>query len=249
MSVTMNRIFPALLGLILLTPTAQCQYFSESFETGLPDYATSPNHSTVTSFNLSSGSWFGHNRSSSITAGSTGVFSDTVPANGGLGPFVAQNGIRYAGMNFENTALGGDINTFLMSPTRTFNNGDTISFFTRTVSGSGFPDRTRLLLSTNGSSTNSDDFTVTLLSINEALTTGTYPESWTQFTVTLSGLSGPTSGRFAFNYNVPDTNLNANYVAFDVVEFTPIPEPTTILGIGIGGILALRGLRRRIRLD
>ena len=58
-----------------------------------------------------------------------------------------------------------------------------------------FPDRLQVRMSTNGASTNVGstatgvgDFTTLLLDINPNYTTNCYPNVWTQFTVTLSGL-------------------------------------------------------------
>ena len=58
-----------------------------------------------------------------------------------------------------------------------------------------FPDRLQVRISTNGASTNVGstatgvgDFTTLLLDINLNYTTNGYPNVWTQFTVTLSGL-------------------------------------------------------------
>jgi hypothetical protein len=242
----MIRILGALLALFALSQSVHAQYFSEGFESGLVPYANVGNHATVTALNLSTGTWFAHNISNggNVPGSATGVFSYTSPPNG---PFTAQSGSLYAAMNFEATDFinGGDIDVYLMSPTVTFNNGDTISFFTRTLTSSAFPDRMRLLLSTNGTSTNTADFTTSLLSINEALELNTYPNDWTQFNITISGLSGPTSGRFAFNYNVTDSSINGNIVAIDRVEYIPIPEPMSIGFIGVACVAAFGRCRRR----
>ncbi|MBE2235907.1 MAG: choice-of-anchor J domain-containing protein, partial [Anaerolinea sp.] len=50
-----------------------------------------------------------------------------------------------------------------------------------------------------------------------------YPQSWTQYTVTLSGLPANASGRLAFRYFVTDggpSGNNSNYIGIDTVEFT-----------------------------
>ena len=79
-------------------------------------------------------------------------------------------------------------------------------------------------LSTNGASANVGgtaasvgDFTTLLLTVNPALNGG-YPDSWTLFTATISGLGGPVSGRFAFRYNVADTSVNADYIGIDTLS-------------------------------
>lgn len=141
--------------------------------------------------------------------------------------FPAFNGVgtTYAGMNFNSTTGAGTISTWLMSPQRTFANGDTISFYTRkaTPAPTDFPDRLYLKLSQNGASTTPADFSVTLVSVNPTLVAGGYPVVWAQFTATISGLAAPTSGRFAFDYNVTDggpAGNNSDYIGIDAVVYT-----------------------------
>lgn len=62
-------------------------------------------------------------------------------------------------------------------------------------------------MSLNGASTNAGttetsvgDFSTLLLDINPTLVPSGYPNAWTQYTVTISGVPTPTSGRLAFRY-------------------------------------------------
>jgi hypothetical protein len=137
-------------------------------------------------------------------------------------------------VNYQSTGDLGTISNWLFAPTVTLKNGDTFSFYTRTVSNS-FPDRLQIRLSTNGASTevgstatSVGDFTTLLLDIDSDYS-GTYPTTWTQFTVTVSGLSGPTSGRLAFRYFVENggTNgTNSNIIGVDTFVYTPAPALT-----------------------
>lgn len=71
------------------------------------------------------------------------------------------------------------------------------------------------------------DFTTLLLSINPTLLTNEYPEAWTQYTVTISGLPAPTSGRIAFRYFVTNGGSagdNSNYIGIDNVVYTPTDD-------------------------
>ena len=136
----------------------------------------------------------------------------------------------YIGANFNNTSGAGTISNWLFAPTRTLNNGDVFTFYTRTTTGNPFPDRMQVRLSTNGTSTNIGttatdvgDFSTLLLDINPNLT-NQYPETWTQFTITISGLAGPTSGRIAFRYFVTDggpSGNNSNFIGVDTFTYTP----------------------------
>jgi hypothetical protein len=88
-----------------------------------------------------------------------------------------------------------------------------------------------------------------LLVINEFLTTTGYPEVWTQFNVTVSGLSGPASGRFAFRYHVPGSGpngLNGNYIGIDTIAYNAVPEPGSMIALGLGAA-ALLARRRKAR--
>ena len=131
------------------------------------------------------------------------------------------------------------ISNWLLTPPVTLQNGAMMTFYTRTVDVPQFPDRLQVRMSTSGTSTNVGttafdvgDFTVLMLDINPGMTTSGYPNTWTQFTVTVSGLGAPTTGRLAFRYFVPNGGPhypNGDYIGIDTVSFfctTPTPTPT-----------------------
>ena len=159
-------------------------------------------------------------------------------------------GTSYAGANYQATqgVLGTEIiNMWLLTPTRTLNNGDVLKFYTRCVTPATtiYPDRMQVRLSTAGSSNNVGtnatsvgDFTTLLMDINPTYSMNTnpgaptgnpptvagYPETWRQYTLTLSGLpAGGVSGRFAFRYFVEGgglNGLNSNFIGVDDAEYT-----------------------------
>lgn len=167
--------------------------------------------------------------------------------------FPPHSGDFFASANYNNTGNLGTISTWLFSPVDTINNGDTFSFWTRTVDGSTYPDRLQVRLSANGASTDTGvgatgtgDFSILLADINPTLAIGGYPEGWTQYNLTVSGLGGPVSGRFAFRYFVEGAGLfgdNSNYIGIDDVAFTQIPAPSSLALLGMG--LIAGGRRRR----
>lgn len=135
------------------------------------------------------------------------------------------------------------ISNWLLTPEVTIQNGSVMKFWTRSIDQDLYPDRLQVRMSTNGSSTNVGtsatdvgDFTNLLLEINPTETTGQYPEVWTQYTVTVTGVPTPTTGRFAFRYFVQDggpTGSGSNYIGIDSFEYvelcgqpTPTPTPT-----------------------
>jgi hypothetical protein len=229
----------AVFALAIANAPAQAQ-FVESFETPI---AVAPNGPPGTTIPLGSGDWFALNESNPI--GATGVFTSTL-----LNPPPTGGGAQHAAMNFNSGSGLSQISTFFMSPVLTFHNGDTISFFSRTVNTPAFPDRLRLRLSVNGASTTTADFGTILLTINDGLTTAGYPNTWTQFSATLSGLSGTPSGRFAFHYDVPGggpSGANSDFIGIDLASFTPVPEPTSLALLGIPALGGMIWRRRRAK--
>lgn len=185
--------------------------------------------------------------------GTTGLFQGT------SGTFPAQAGPAnsYVGMNYENTGDLGTISTWLLSPVFNLNNGDQMSFWTRTIANSGFADRLEVRLSTLGSSldvgstaTSVGDFSTLLTTINPDLNEVDYPGVWTEYQFTISGLSGSTAGRFAFRYFVTDAGFfgsNSNYIGIDSFQYTAVPEPSAIglLVLGLGSVLPAWRRRRQ----
>ena len=148
--------------------------------------------------------WIMNNQS--IPVGSSGWFqgNDLV--------FNAHSGSNtsYIAANFGNTT-GTDICNWLIMPDLGYL--QTLSFWSRTIIGSSFPDRLLVLHSPTGGTATGDclnsfgDFSETLVEINPNLTAGGYPETWTEFN---SLIDGP--GRVAFVYFVQDIANNGNYI-------------------------------------
>lgn len=222
-----------LLAFLIVVPSIQAVDMTEGFD----DIATLPSKGWVLR-NLSSpagaSSWF---------QGNTDVF------NAQAGPPVS-----YLAANYDNTATGGTISNWAITPTNVYRNGDTFSFWTRTETGSTWPDRLEVRLSTNGASENVGntalsvgDFTTRLLDINPTLQSTGYPAVWTQYVITLSGLAVPTSGRIAFRYFVTNSGPNSpngNYIGIDTLRITTVPEPSTYvlggLAIAVGAFAGRR---------
>jgi len=172
---------------------------------------------------------------------------------GNAAVFPAQSGPAdsYAAANFLNAAPGGNISDWLLTPVLDVADGSILRFYTRST-GSGFADGLEVRFSDAGASTDVGttdtsigDFTTLLLAINPSLDPMGYPDDWTAFEITVSGIGGISEGRFGFRYFVGDTLVNADYVAIDSVTVTAVPEPgTLVMGAGLLG-LALAGRARR----
>ena len=155
--------------------------------------------------------------------------------------FSAQTG-GYIAADFNSGTGLSTLSDWLLTPPITLQNGMMISFWTRTVVSPSFPDRLQVRMSVNGASTNVGtsamdvgDFETLLLDINPTYSTTGYPTSWTQFSGTVTGLNGPTTGRLAFRYFVENGGpggTNSDYIGIDVLQISglcgPSPTPTPI---------------------
>lgn len=143
-----------------------------------------------------------------------------------------RNGAAMATAGFESVASGaGTISEWLVSPIiYGLSNGDTVVFYTRTLTGSVYPDRLEVRMSTAGASADVGadavsvgDFNVLLTSVNPSLVQGGYPETWTAVTATISGLPSRATGRLALRYYVDDggpNGTNSNRVVIDDFVYT-----------------------------
>lgn len=227
----LGALAPATLALGLMAgASASAADLAEGFEVVVPAGWTATNNSTT----IGTTGWF---------QGNTAVFSAQ-----------AGSATSYAGANFNNVN-SGNISNWLISPTMSFNNGDVISFWTRTVDSPAFPDRLELRFSSVGGTDvgNTDSSVGTfalLLTVNPNLTTTDYPNTWTEFTSTITGLAGPTDGAIAFRYFVPDAGPlgnNSDYIGIDTLSITAVPEPATylLMALGVGGLLLRRSRAAR----
>ena len=178
---------------------------------------------------LTAAGWNQQNLSTPIGSNPNWVQGDPVNM-----PFSANSlpANSYIAANYNSVVGAATISNWLISPMLNLNNGDVITFYTRGT-GSVFADNLQVRLSTNGSSTNVGasnisvgDFSNLLLEINPTLNAALYPAIWTQYTITISGLATPTTGRIAFRYYVPNggpTGLNSDLIGIDDFVYTPVP--------------------------
>jgi PEP-CTERM motif len=208
--------------------------------TALADTILSENFDSVGS--LPGSGWVLTNNST--TGGLTGWFQGTPGVT-----FAAAAGApdSYIAANFNNAPFAGAISNWLMTPVLTFGNGTSLNFALRLL-GEGFLDTVQVYYSTSGNSSNvgsttssTGDFTL-LQTFSASDDTG-----WLAESVLVSGLSGSTSGRFAFRYVVDDTSLNGDFIGIDSVDVTSvasIPEPES-WALMAAGLAALGWSRRR----
>jgi hypothetical protein len=120
------------------------------------------------------------------------------------------------------------IDSWAMTPELMMKNGDEISFYTRTFTGSTFPDHLEVRLNAIdesvdiGTGNGVGKFTTVLADINPNLATGGYPETWTKYTYTVQNLPGLMKKRVAFRYYVTGggpSGANSNAIGIDLFEF------------------------------
>lgn len=133
----------------------------------------------------------------------------------------------FALVNFNSTTGAGTISNWLITPDITVQNGDIVTFYSRkgTDGTTDFPDRLELRMSSgatvlpSGGSAGVGSFTTVCLTINPALAAGfVYPKTWTQYSYTVSGLSGLTPVKFAFRYYVTNggpSGANSDIIGID----------------------------------
>jgi hypothetical protein len=163
----------------------------------------------------------------------------------------------YIAANFNNTGSNGIISNWILTPLVSIKDGNEFRFWSRTTSGSSYPDRLELRMSLNGTSNDvgltaasTGDFSELLLTINPTLKVGGYPETWTHYSVVISGVPVPTSGRFAFRYFVENTESNSNYIGIDRVQYliptsmVPLSNWAIVLSLGLMAAFSLLFIRR-----
>ena len=231
----MRNLF--LLAFATTVGIASAQSWFEGFE----DIGGATTNGQQGGANLEAQGWFFQNNST--TRGASDWFQ------GSLTVFGPHEGQGYIGTNFQNTTGLNTISNWMLTPMRTLQNGDELSFWTRSTDGHTFPDRLQIRMSTAGASTNVGttatdvgDFTTLMLDINPTYSTD-YPDVWTQFSVTVAGLGGPTDGRFAFRYFVENggpSGSNSDYIGIDAAQYEAVPEPATLAALGLGAAALLR---------
>jgi hypothetical protein len=219
---------------------------------GLPTVAQAQLASLTQNFDdvpsLQSAGWNFQNNSQSADVTRNWFQGQSAP------PFNAQAGPdnSYLGANFEfalATENGGStINGWALTPQLNFSQATLLSFYARTVSVVGFPDRLQVRLSTAGASTNVGtgfsagtvgDFTTLLLDINPTYDADGFPTSWEQQVINIPAQAG--NGRIAFRYFVEDggpAGSRSDFIGIDTLNFAVVPEPTGLLalgGIAVGG--------------
>lgn len=175
--------------------------------------------------NLATAGWLATNQSSPLGASTWAQGGGTAFSTGGH----AGGATSFALCNFNSTTGAGTISNWLITPTLSLQNGDVVTFYSRaggTGTGTIYPDRLEVRLNSTDvtaagnpvGATGVGAFTTLAVSVNPSLTTSGYPFTWTQYTYTVSGLTGTVPCKIGFRYFVtnggPD-GANSNIIGID----------------------------------
>ncbi|OEZ55676.1 hypothetical protein DUGA6_53300 [Duganella sp. HH105] len=197
---------------------------------------------------LGASGWVMTNNSTGSVGGVNNVIGSSNWFQGDPGYFSAASGPAnsYIAADYTNATFGGTVSNWLLTPELALSNGEKLNFSLRLL-GQGFTDNVEVYYSTHGASANVGSTTSSVgdfVLLHPAYTSNT-DTGWVNYSVPLSGLSGDTTGRFAFRYVTAAGD--GNFVGIDSVSVSAVPEPTAALMLLLGlGVVAVS--RKKLRL-
>lgn len=185
--------------------------------------------------NLYAKGWVFNNNSRPLGAATwqQGVFESGKLGIDGFPAFSYKaSGDEYVFAGFSSGNGTATLSSWMITPPIEMKNGDKFSFYTRTFTGSTYPDRLQVRINTADNSadvgfdsTTVGKFTTLLADINPGLTASGYPQVWTKYEYTIAGLPTILKRRIAFRYYVPNggpNGANSNAIGIDKFEFTSL---------------------------
>jgi hypothetical protein len=181
---------------------------SENFDVAPPATWTTLNLSTP----VGTASWFQGNPTDAATPG----------------PFDSYAGATnsYVGCNYNSVAGNATISNWLFTPSVSLQDGDVITFYTRTTDPGTtvYPDRLQMRIGAGATptaptgNTGIGGYTTLAVEVNPSLTTTDYPSVWTQYSYTVTGMPTATPCKLAFRYFVTSggpSGANSDYIGID----------------------------------
>jgi hypothetical protein len=167
--------------------------------------------------NLATAGWQETNQSSPVGASTWAQGAGTAFTSGGQ----TGGATSFALVNFNSTTGANTISNWLITPVLNLQNGDVITFYSRKGgdgTGTIYPDRLEMRLNSTNTGTAGNPvgptsigaFTTLAVSVNPNLTTTDYPFVWTQYSYTVTGLTGVVPCKIGFRYFVTDGGPSGN---------------------------------------
>lgn len=183
---------------------------------------------------LFSSGWMQSNQSNPLGSSIWSV-PDAANSSFATGGYSGGN-LSYITCDYNSTTGAGVISNWLFTPTITIQNGDIITFYAKkggTGAGTVYADNLELRISLLGDGTtfptsgetDLGDFTTLAVAINPTLNTTSFPFVWTQYTYTVSGLTGQTTCKFGFRYYVTDGGPSGNHSDIIGVDDFSVDRP------------------------
>jgi hypothetical protein len=168
-------------------------------------------------FDVFPATWTLTNQSNPVGAATWAQGGGTAFSPGGQ----AGGATSFALCNYNSTTGANTISNWLITPILNLQNGDVVTFYSRKGGdGTGpiYPDRMEMRLNTTNTAaagnpvgpTGVGAFTTMAVSINPNLTTSDYPFVWTQYSYTMTGLTGVVPCKVGFRYFVTDGGPGGN---------------------------------------
>src|SRR5271165_3906096 len=141
----------------------------------------------------------------------------------------------YIDVGFESgdsSVPGAIVSNWLITPLLTLEDGATFSFFTQeTPTNTTLANDLQAWVSPNGSGTDvgstgavpGGDFTIKAAEVNPTFSLTGYPTAWQEYTFTITGLAGSTTGRIGFRYYLSDVSTQGTNIGIDTFSFA---DPT-----------------------
>jgi hypothetical protein len=182
--------------------------------------------------NLSTAGWLSTNQSNPLGAGAWAQGGGTAFSTGGQ----AGGTTSFTLCNYTSTTGVGVISNWLITPVLNLQNGDIITFYSRKGgdgTGTVYPDRLEMRLNSTDTSTGGNPsgstgvgaFTNLAVSVNPNLTTTGFPFTWTQYSYTVSGLTGVVACKVGFRYFVTDAGPSGNNSDIIAIDTFSVDRP------------------------
>src|SRR5271165_1890410 len=229
------------MGKTLLSRLGSCIFLATSVATAQAQLTSLTEGFDNSPGTLQSSGWVFINNSnppSPVTTPPAGSINFWAPGSVSTGIPAGESGgtTSYIDVGFESgdsSVPGAIVSNWLITPLLTLEDGATFSFFTQeTPTNTTLANDLQAWVSPNGSGTDvgstgavpGGDFTIKAVEVNPPpLSLTGYPTTWQEYSFTITGLTGSTTGRIGFRYYLSDDSTQGTNIGIDTFSFA---DPT-----------------------